>query len=142
MHMNGEWVGIVFWIAIVAITLINVWGKRTAERERQLTLRAAIERGQQLDPAMLEKLTALQTRSSSPFGLLIAGVVVLSTGVGLALLGLFVGAHDADTYNGTIGAGLLVGMVGVGLCAGYWLRRRFDVAAPQPPSLPPSDPAA
>jgi len=141
MHMGGELVGVVFWVAIFGIVAVEVWGRRSAERERQQTLRSAIERGQQLDPAMLEKILAGQTRSrGSPYGLLIAGVIVRFAGAGLALLGVVVGADDADAFKGMVGSAGLIGMVGLGLCVAYALKRRLERQAVT--ALPPSDPAA
>jgi len=141
MQMGGEIVGVVFWVAIFGIVAVQVWGRRTAERERQQTLRAAIERGQQLDPAMLEKILAGQTQSrGSPYSLLIAGVVVLFAGAGLALLGVVVGADDADAFKGMVGSAGLISMVGLGLCVAYALKRRLEQQAVT--ALPPSDPTA
>jgi len=131
-------VGIVFWVAIAVIVFINVWGKRSAERERQLTLRTAIERGQQIDPAMIEKIMAGQQKpKQSQFGLLIGGVVVSFAGVGLVLMGLILGAEYPEALKGLLGSGVLVGMVGVGLFVAHVLQRRLQAAAP-----PPTDPAA
>lgn len=138
MEVNSSMVGIVFWVAIAAIVFINVWGKRSAERERQLTLRTAIERGQQIDPAMIEKIMAGQQKpKQSQFGLLIGGVVVSFAGVGLVLMGLILGGSDPDALKGLVGSGVLVGMVGVGLFVAHVLQRRLQAAAP-----PPTDPAA
>jgi hypothetical protein len=131
-------VGIVFWVAIAVIVFIQVWGKSSAERERQLTLRTAIERGQQIDPAMIEKIMAGQQKpKQSQFGLLIGGVVVSFAGVGLVLMGLILGAEDPEQLKGLVGSGVLVGMVGVGLFVAHVLQRRLQAAAP-----PPTDPAA
>jgi len=131
-------VGIVFWVAIAVIVFINVWGKRSAERERQLTLRTAIERGQQIDPAMIEKIMAGQQKpKQSQFGLLIGGVVVSFAGVGLVLMGLILGAEYPEALKGLLGSGVLVAMVGVGLVVAHVLQRRLQAAAPSP-----TDPAA
>jgi hypothetical protein len=131
-------VGIVFWVAIAVIVFIQVWGKSSAERERQLTLRTAIERGQQIDPAMIEKIMAGQQKpKQSQFGLLIGGVVVSFAGVGLVLMGLILGTEDPEALKGLVGSGVLVGMVGVGLFVAHVLQRRLQAAAP-----PPTDPAA
>ena len=141
MDVHSSMVGVVFWVAVFGIVAVTEWGRRAAERERQQTLRAAIERGQQLDPAMLEKILAGQTRSrSSPYSLLIAGVIVLFAGAGLALLGTFVGAEDPEAFNGVVGSAALISMVGLGLCAAYALKRRLERQAAT--ALPPSDPAA
>ena len=138
MEVNSSMVGIVFWVAIAVIVIINVWGKRSAERERQLTLRTAIERGQQIDPAMIEKIMAGQQKpKQSQFGLLIGGVVVSFAGVGLVLMGLIFGAEDPEALKGLLGSGVLVAMVGVGLVVAHVLQRRLQAAAPSP-----TDPAA
>jgi hypothetical protein len=138
MEVNSSMVGIVFWVAIAVIVFINVWGKRSAERERQLTLRTAIERGQQIDPAMIEKIMAGQQKpKQSQFGLLIGGVVVSFAGVGLVLMGLILGAEDPEALKGLLGSGVLVAMVGVGLVVAHVLQRRLQAAAPSP-----TDPAA
>jgi len=138
MDVHGSMVGIVFWVAIAVIVFINVWGKRSAERERQLTLRTAIERGQQIDPAMIEKIMAGQQKpKQSQFGLLIGGVVVSFAGVGLVLMGLILGAEYPEALKGLLGSGVLVAMVGVGLVVAHVLQRRLQAAAP-----PPTDPAA
>jgi hypothetical protein len=141
MDVHSSMVGVIFWVAIFGIVAVKVWGSRSAERERQQTLRAAIERGQQLDPAMLEKILAGQPQSiGSPYGLLIGGVVVLFAGAGLALLGVFVGADDPEAFKGVVGSAALIGMVGLGLCVAYALKRRLERQAGS--ALPPNDPAA
>lgn len=132
-------VGVVFWVAIAVIVFITVWGKRAAERERQLTLRAAIERGQQIDPAMIEKIMAGQQKpKESQFGLLIAGVVVSFAGLGLMLMGWILGGEDGEAIRGLVGSGVLVAMVGVGLFVAHVLQRRLNAAT----ALPPTDPSA
>lgn len=143
--METALVGIVFWVAITAIVFIDVWGKRAAERERQQTLRLAIERGQQVDPAMIEKIMAGQQRpKSSQYGLLIGGVVVTFAGVGMMLMGLILGRGDIEALRGLIGSGVrvgligsgvLVGMVGVGLFVAHHLTRKLQRSEP-----PPADP--
>ena len=135
MNVQGSMVGIVFWIAIAVIVFINVWGKRSAERERQQTLRAAIERGQQIDPAMIEKIMAGQQKPKEmQYGLLIGGVVVSFAGLGLVLMGWILGGDDGEAIRGLMGSGVLVGMVGVGLFVAHVLQRRLQAAAPVAPT--------
>ena len=137
MEVHGAMVGIVFWVAIAAIVFINVWGKRSAERERQQTLRLAIERGQQIDPQLIEKIMAGDKKpKDSQFGLLVAGVVVSFAGVGMMLMGLILGGGDLQALKGLIGSGVLVGMVGVGLFVAHRLQRKLLRSEP-PPADPP-----
>ena len=138
MEMNGPLVGVVFWVTIAAIVFINVWGKRSAERERQQTLRLAIERGQQIDPQLIEKIMAGDKKpKDSQFGLLVAGVVVTFAGLGMMLMGLILGRGDIEALRGLIGSGVLVGMVGVGLFVAHHLTRKLQRSEP-----PPADPPA
>ena len=88
--MDMGWlVPTVFWAAVVLIVALNVRARMAAERERQQTLRTLIERGQALDADLVRQMLAGSTEHKSPFALVVAGIVVASFGLGLALLGVF-----------------------------------------------------
>ena len=88
-------------------------------REAQRTLRAAIEHGVSLDPAVVERILNPEPaqRGSGRRDLLTSGVITLCVGAGIALLGWFisVGEGDASALYSLAGVGALVGLVGVGL---------------------------
>jgi hypothetical protein len=80
-------------------------------------LRAAIERGQALDPALVERLMAPDTRSENlnPLYLKVGGIITVAAGIGVALLSYFVAQVAPDALYPLIGAGLVAVCVGVGL---------------------------
>jgi len=109
-------VAIAFW-AFVAIA--TVAGIVSEYKKRQLAiepLRAAIERGQQLDPGVVERLMA-PTRSEgiNPLALWVAGVITISAGVGVALLAFFLYQIAPLAFWPVLGGGVVVLCVGVGL---------------------------
>jgi hypothetical protein len=138
--MSGEWVGIVFWLVILGIVGLRIWGRAQAERERQQTIRAAIERGQQLDPALLEKIMASNVSRSdrSPEHLVTGGIVTAAVGLGLGLLGVFLGHSDEDALWPVVGAGGLVLLIGLGTVMAGVIKRRMR-RDDQTGQLPPPD---
>jgi Domain of unknown function (DUF6249) len=109
-------VAIAFW-AFVAIA--TVAGIVAEYKKRQLALeplRSAIEKGQQLDPAIVERLMAPAADSGiNPLGLMVGGVITTSVGVGVAILA-FLLAHVAPVaFWPIIGGGVVVLCLGVGL---------------------------
>jgi len=115
-------VAITFWLVIFGISALGIWSAIARERERQLTIRAAIERGQQLDPAILEKVmsrsAAEDTGSGSPQSwvqLMVGGIITLSVGPGLALMGVLIGNSAPLAYWPLVGAGALVATIGLGI---------------------------
>jgi len=114
---------LIFWVAIMAIVAISALRRFLTDRERQRTLRAAIERGQQIDPVLLSKIT---TRPQSPGGyrreLQTGGIIMISIGIGLGLMGM--NLHTGDGMNPTLGPGILVVVIGIGMLVAAWVQPR------------------
>jgi hypothetical protein len=118
-------IAITFWLVIFGISALGIWGQWARERERQQTIRAAIERGQPLDPAVLEKVMARPawqetSAGSSPQAwvqLMVGGIITLSVGPGLALMGILLGKSAPLAYWPLLGAGALVATIGLGILA-------------------------
>ncbi len=128
--MDMGWlVPTVFWAAVVLIVALNVRARMAAERERQQTLRTLIERGQALDADLVRQLLAGSTERKSPFALVVAGIVVASFGLGLALLGVFIGQIDSEALLPLLGSGGLFFMVGGGLLLAALAQRRLQQAS-------------
>jgi hypothetical protein len=127
--------GMVFWIAIVLIVAVGALRLYLIERERQQTLRAALEHGQQIDPALLKSIIAKQQRSTTPQHLQIGGTIVVGLGLGLAALGGFLSLGSASDRNALIpllGAGSLLVCLGGGIFfASRFVNRSND--GPSPP---------
>ncbi len=110
-----------FWGFVAVCVVAGVASSIFRHRETQKTIRQAIESGQTLDPATLERLmqgdkpSVAQPASQTRFGFIVGGVVMLCIGAGLAVMGWFISLGDHSSIYPMLGVGSLVGMIGVGL---------------------------
>lgn len=119
--LAGAIVAVAFW---TFLTVCAVAGMRYEFRKRQLameSLRSAIERGQPLEPGVVEKLLARHDQSEEdrpeqiePY-LRIGGIITFAAGIGIALAALFIGAQFPIARLPMLGGGILVVCVGAGL---------------------------
>lgn len=104
---------LVFLTAAAVTSIIADYKKRKAALE---PLRAAIEHGQQLDPALVERLMAPEQSSGiAPMGLLVGGIVVSAAGVGVMILSIFLSQTEREAFFPVMGGGIVVLCVGLGL---------------------------
>ena len=93
--------------------IVADYKKRKAALE---PLRAAIERGQQLDPALVERLMAPEKSSGlAPMSLMVGGIVVSAAAVGIVILSVFIARVESGALYPVMGGGILALCVGVGL---------------------------
>jgi hypothetical protein len=133
--LSGAIVAVAFW-AFLAVSAVA--GMRYDFRKRQLameSLRAAIERGQPLEPAVVEKLLARQSEPQAddaqdlePY-LQIGGIITLAAGVGVLIAAFLVGLQYTVARLPLLGAGALTACIGIGLlfsarAVGRYRRRR------------------
>ena len=116
-HIGFALVGLGFclFLSVSAVAgIVADYKKRHLELE---PLRAAIERGQQLDPSLIERLMAGERRSSEPEPIYfrIGGILTVASGVGIGVLSFFVGQFAPQAFLKMLGAGALAVCVGVGL---------------------------
>jgi hypothetical protein len=113
-------VGAAFWIFIGAAAVAGIITDYKRRRGGVEVLRMAIEKGQQLDPALIEKLTSYQQSSEriEPIHIKLAGIIAVASGVGICLLACFVSAVAPVALFPILGGGVLVICVGVGLLIG------------------------
>lgn len=119
--LEGTIIAVAFWIFL---TVSAVAGMRYEFRKRQLameSLRAAIERGQPLEPAVVAKLLARhdepdadRPQDLAPY-LKIGGIITAAAGIGVAIAGLFFGMQFPAAKLPMLGAGVLIVCVGAGL---------------------------
>ncbi|MDZ4691368.1 DUF6249 domain-containing protein [Terricaulis sp.] len=95
----------VFFGFLGAIILVPIWLKERTKRSAHALISQALEKGQQLDPAILRQLTEGATkppkdRARSTLG---SGVVLLALAIGFVI-----GAFALDDFSGTVEGGMMV----------------------------------
>jgi len=118
---TGAIVAVAFWLFLGAAA---VSAMRYDFKKRQLSmesLRAAIERGQQLDPGVVEKLLAQhrepdvdRPQDLQPY-LRIGGVITVATGVGVGIAGAVLGLQVPLARLPMMAAGVIAICIGIGL---------------------------
>ena len=108
----GAIVPIFFFLAVFGIVAMTLW------------LRLAIERGQALDASLVEKLMAPppNKEASNPFTWPVA---ILSTGLGLAVFGMFMRQIEEDAFWPLLGSGCMIAIIGAGLFLNAYMRPRL-----------------
>lgn len=113
-------VPIVFFAFLTAIILVPTWLRERTKQSAHKLISQAIERGQTLDPALLERLTDTpQKQVDRPRRTLGSGVVLIALAIGLAAAsfvsnGFDFGGASADgmilgaTILGALGFGFLI----------------------------------
>ena len=109
-HFGPFSVAIAFW---VFVTVAAVAGIVAHYKKRSLALaplRAAIERGQQLDPAVVERLRAPESRDGrlNALYLKVGGIVTIAAGIGVALLSFFLAQVVPVALYRVLGGGIVV----------------------------------
>jgi hypothetical protein len=109
-------VAIAFWVFVAVATVAGIVGEY---KKRQLTLeplRAAIEKGQQLEPSVVERLMAPPPDSGiKPLPFLIWGVLVSAGGIGVTLFAFLLSRMTPSAFWPITGAGVIVLCLGIGL---------------------------
>ena len=123
-HYYYPYQSLVFWLFIIAVVVVSALRKFLTERERQRTLRAALERGQQIEPALLNNIVTKQVQSDYRHQLQTGGIITLSVGIGLCAMGVFLKPMNSSGFNPTLGPGILVGIIGIGILVAAWLLPR------------------
>jgi len=113
-------VGAAFWIFIGGVAIAGMITDYKRRRGGIEVLRLAIEKGQQLDPALVEKLTSHEQpgKGVDPLDLKLGGIITIAGGVGICLLSFFVSRIAPIALYPVLGGGVVVICVGVGLLIG------------------------
>jgi hypothetical protein len=109
--------GLGFW-AFLAIA--SVAGIVADYRKRQLELeplRAAIERGIQLDPAVIEKLMTREAKGQSvdPMNLKIGGIITAASGTGVGVASFLVTPWMPQAHYPLLALGVVAVFIAIGL---------------------------
>ena len=113
--MSNTLIGVAFWIFLAVVVVAGIWYAFARNRETQKTIRLAIEKGMQLDPALIDKLVT--RKSGKPEDYYIGGFTTIAVGIGLLILGYFVGRIEPAAFFPLVGVGMLVGLIGISLIA-------------------------
>lgn len=114
--MNPFSVGVAFWMFLAVAAVAGIIGDYKKRRLALEPLKLAIERGQQLDPAIIEQLLAGQKEPPlQPEKLQLAGIITIASGVGLAVLSLFLAQVNPKLPY------VLLGVCGAAVCVGTGL---------------------
>jgi hypothetical protein len=116
-HFGPFLVAIAFWVFFAVVAVAGIVADY---KKRQLAvepLRAAIERGQQLDPQLVERLMAPQAHDErmNPVRLKVGGIIVVAAGIGVGILAFFLAQLVPVTLYPVLGGGIVGVCVGVGL---------------------------
>jgi Domain of unknown function (DUF6249) len=118
MHNFGPFaVAIAVFVFLAIATVAGIVGDYKKRQIALEPLRAAVERGQQLDPAVVERLMAPEQREEplNPLYLKVGGIITIAAGVGVAILAYFLAQIEAQALYPVLGIGLVAVCVGVGL---------------------------
>ncbi len=118
MGIGPYLVGVAFWIFVAVASVAGIVGGYKRRRIELEPLRSAIERGQQLDPAIIEKLMAQPEHEQvriEPLHLRIGSIITIAVGAGLALLSIFISRIAPVALYPILGSGVLIVCVGIGL---------------------------
>jgi Domain of unknown function (DUF6249) len=137
MHLGPFLVGVALFVFLAVATVAGVVGEYKKRQLAYQALRAAIERGQSLDPAVVDRLMAPEPRQESinPLHLRVGGIMTVASGIGVAGLSFF----DPITL-GSFGRLPLLGLGCVALCVGVGLLIAARVAERSLPKAAPPGP--
>jgi len=100
--------------SLVAIVIGPGWIKARERREVQVTVRAALDKGQPLPPEVIETLTRdIAQNLSSRTKDLRRGVLTLAAAAGIALLGYAIGLQQEETFYPMLGFAAIPAMIGL-----------------------------
>ncbi len=109
-------VAIAFWTFVAIATVASIVSDYKKRRLALEPLRQAIEKGQQLDPAVVERLMApTEDKGIDPVGLKVGGIIVTAGGVGVAILAFFIARVAPVALYPVLGGGLVAVCIGIGL---------------------------
>jgi hypothetical protein len=110
-------VGVAFWIFVGTVAVAGIVADYKRRRGGVDVIRMAIEKGQQLDPALIEKLTSSEHRAEriDPLHMKLGSIITIASGIGICLFAVFMNGVASWAFYPIFGAGLVAICVGIGL---------------------------
>jgi hypothetical protein len=113
--MNPDTIQMIVAFAAVAVVLVPFLYFRFRSRaDTQAIVRAAIDRGQELSPELIEKLMGGRT-DASPHRDLRRGFLALALGIGIGLVGAIMGGEAVRPSLAIAALPLVIGLAYIGL---------------------------
>ncbi len=106
--MEDEIIPLAVFLTGAVIVFIFMYFKYKARSDLQVTIRQAIEKGNELSPELLERMSEPRQKKSSD---LRRGTIALAIGIGFAVFGFILDEEDA--IRPMIGIGMFPVMVGI-----------------------------
>ena len=128
--MNEEiWIPISFFAMIVAVVALPVYFRTKERTKLHETLRVAYERGQPVDPALIDAISRSDKPRPSAERDLRVGVILLAVALAMVTMGLALNdVSDGHTLPGLAATAALPGFIGLAFIA-FWLAKRGDRSA-------------
>jgi hypothetical protein len=128
-------VGVAFWAMVAIVVVAGVIGDYMKRRIELEPVRAAIERGQPLDPALVERLMRRPDHHSpdagiNPLHLRLGGIIVICVGIGVAAVALCLRPLAPVAFLPILGGAALLVCVGIGLLLGARVAEQHQLRAP------------
>ena len=115
-----------FWLFIAAIVVAGIWFDVRKRESQQETLRRVVESGQEIDPAIIDKILAAgKELSRVDRDLRVSGLIVIFLSPGLAVFGWFLAKLRPEIMSVMLGVALLVGFIGIGLLVAAKVAERW-----------------
>jgi hypothetical protein len=131
-------VGVAFWLFIGAVAVAGIVADYKRRRLPLDLLRAMVEKGQPLDPALVAKLMPMGGLEGriNPVYLKLGGIITIAAGVGVAVMSYFISRIAPVALYPILGSGIVVICIGVGLIIGSKVvadaQERETLHKPQP----------
>ena len=105
-----------FWMFLAAVVVGGIWFDARKRESQQETLRRAVESGQPLDPALVDKMVNAGTSDNrTDRDLKVAGIIVMFVAPGLVIMGWGLSQFNEKMLAVMLSVAGLVAMVGIGL---------------------------
>ena len=116
--MADELIPIIMFISIAVVLVFLFWFRFRAREGTQQTIRAALDKGHELTPEVIDRLGHPRP---SKYRDLRLGVIWLAIAVGLALMAVAVGNFATEALHGTLASAALPAAIGVGYLIIHWI---------------------
>jgi len=109
----SDLIGVAFWIFVAVVVVAALWYAQARNREKQRTIRLAMEKGVPLDAALIEALD--KRKPARPEDYYIGGYICAAAGIGLIPFGFFIKQVETAAFYPLLGAGILTLLIGLSL---------------------------